>query len=67
MGDRLEIIHPAGNSDVQLTQMENAEAQPMTVAPGSGHTVWLPLPESAVGAFVARYLTVPGDGELHPS
>jgi len=31
----------------------------MTVAPGSGHTVWLPLPESAVGAFVARYLSAP--------
>jgi len=56
VGDMLEVIHPSGNNDVQLTQMENAEAQPMTVAPGSGHTVWLPLPESAVGAFVARYV-----------
>jgi putative protease len=56
VGDLLEIIHPSGNSDVRLTRMENAEAQPMTVAPGSGHTVWLPLPASAVGAFVARYV-----------
>ncbi len=57
VGDRLEIIHPSGNHDVQLTHMENAEAQAMEVAPGSGYTVWLPLPESTVGAFVARYMT----------
>ena len=56
VGDLLEIIHPQGNHDVRLVSMENAEAQAMTVAPGSGHTVWLPLPESAVGAFVARYV-----------
>jgi putative protease len=56
VGDLLEIIHPSGNYDVRLTSMENAEAQAMTVAPGSGHTVWLPLPASVVGAFVARYV-----------
>ncbi len=59
VGDWLEIIAPAGNVDVQLTRMESLEAQPMTVAPGSGHIVWLPLPESAVGAFVARYVNAP--------
>ena len=59
VGDWLEIIQPGGNHNVQLTRMENIEAEPMTVAPGSGHTVWLPLPATAVGAFVARYLTAP--------
>ena len=59
VGDWLEIIQPGGNQDVQLARMENVEAQAMTVAPGSGHTVWLPLPASSVGAFVARYLTEP--------
>jgi putative protease len=57
VGDWLEIIHPQGNQNVQLTSMENGAAEPMTVAPGSGHIVWLPLPASAVGAFVARYVT----------
>ena len=56
VGDLLEVIHPKGNHDVQLTHMENAEAQPVTVAPGSGHVVWLPLPAASVGAFVARYV-----------
>jgi putative protease len=59
LGDTLEIIHPSGNFDVPLKRMENADAQAITVAPGSGHVVWLPLPESAVGAFVARYVAVP--------
>ena len=64
VGDTLEIIHPSGNFDVQLTRMENAAGQAMTVAPGSGHIVWLPLPASAVGAFVARYLTAPEFGKM---
>lgn len=58
VGDRLELIQPGGNVDHELARMENAEAQAVTVAPGSGHTVWLPLPASSVGAFVARYVNV---------
>jgi putative protease len=59
VGDTLEIIQPAGNRDVHLERMENADGQPMAVAPGSGHTVWLALPPDSVGAFVARYLAAP--------
>jgi putative protease len=57
VGDWLEIIHSAGNHNLQLVHMENALAESLSVAPGSGHVVWLPLPASAVGAFVARYVT----------
>lgn len=71
VGDWLEIIHPSGNVDVLLERMENADAAATPVAPGSGHTVWLPLPESAVGAFVARYINPPdsdhAQGELAPA
>ena len=56
VGDRLEIIHPSGNFDVQITRMENADGEPVQSALGSGHTVWLELPAACVGAFVARYL-----------
>jgi putative protease len=59
VGDWLEIIAPAGNVDVLLERMESGDARPIEVAPGSGHVVWLPLPESAVGAFVARYVHAP--------
>ena len=67
VGDWLEIIQPGGNHNVQLTRMETVEAQPMMVAPGSGHIVWLPLPASAVGAFVARYVAAPAlEGAVNP-
>jgi len=56
VGDTLEIINPQGNIDVPLDRMENKAGLAIDVAPGSGHTVWLPLPENTVGAFVARYL-----------
>ena len=56
VGDRLEIIHPTGNFELTLDRMENSEGQPMPVAPGAGHTVWVPVPQAYVGAFVARYL-----------
>ncbi len=59
VGDWLEIIHPAGNFDVQISRMENGDGSAVTVAPGSGHRVWLALPERAVGAFVARYVHAP--------
>ena len=59
VGDWLEVIHPQGNHDVQLDRMENAEGVAVTVASGSGHVVWLPLPPQSVGAFVARYLAEP--------
>jgi putative protease len=59
VGDRLEIIHPTGNFDVQITRMENADGEPVQAALGSGHAVWLELPEACVGAFVARYLEQP--------
>ncbi|MFZ2217419.1 MAG: tRNA 5-hydroxyuridine modification protein YegQ [Rhodoferax sp.] len=59
VGDWLEIIHPSGNHNVHLERMESELAERMTVAPGSGHTVWLPLPSGAVGAFVARYVSDP--------
>ena len=59
VGDWLEIIAPAGNVDVLLGRMGDSEGAEITVAPGSGHTVWLPLPATAVGAFVARYVNPP--------
>jgi putative protease len=59
VGDWLEIIHPDGNFDVQISHMESADGSAVDVAPGSGHTVWLTLPERAVGAFVARYVHAP--------
>ena len=54
VGDTLECVLPGGNFRQRIERMENADAAPVNVAPGSGHRVWLPLPQHAQGAFVAR-------------
>ena len=56
IGDRLESVHPAGNTSWLLTRMENAAGKAVEVAPGSGYKVWVELPESRVGAFIARFV-----------
>lgn len=56
VGDRLEIIHPSGNHIVDLTEMRNAEGTAITVAPGSGHHVQIPLHGDLTSGMVARFL-----------
>ncbi len=56
LGDQLEIIHPAGNCIIPLNRLENRAGEAIEVAPGSGHTVWLSLPEEFQGAYIARLL-----------
>ncbi len=56
VGDRLEVIHPSGNFEVVLDGMESGEGAPMTVAPGNGHRVWIPLPRELPGALLARFV-----------
>ncbi len=56
LGDRLEIIHPSGNRELRLDTLLDMTGESVAVAPGSGHRVQLPLPETLVGAYVARFL-----------
>jgi len=56
VGDRIEVIHPSGNFDLSIDRMENADGDPVSVAPGNGHRVWIPLPGVLPGALLARYL-----------
>ena len=56
VGDRLEIIHPRGNLDIQLDALRNTANQPIEVAPGNGHHVRIRLPAGYEKAFVARYV-----------
>jgi putative protease len=56
VGDKLEIIHPSGNRIVQLTEMKNLEGEAVTVAPGSGHRVQIPLQGELAKGMVARFL-----------
>ena len=56
VGDRIEIIRPAGNLELIIESMRNREGKPTTVAPGNGHLVRIALPPGCEGAFVAKYL-----------
>lgn len=56
VGDRLEIIHPRGNFDLELQAMQKLTGEATAVAPGNGHSVRLALPPGYEKAFVARYL-----------
>jgi putative protease len=53
-GDTIEVVLPGGNTRQTVARMENADGEPLTVAPGDPHHVWIDLPETAAGAFVAR-------------
>ncbi len=56
VGDKLEIIHPAGNSIVELKEMRSMEGSPIVVAPGSGHRVRIPLQGELSKGMVARFV-----------
>ena len=56
VGDKLEIIHPAGNSIVELKEMRSMEGSPIVVAPGSGHRVRIPLQGELAKGMVARFV-----------
>jgi putative protease len=46
VGDQLELMTPQGNLHFNLEQLENTNGQPREVAPGDGHTVYIPVPEN---------------------
>ncbi|MDO8312476.1 MAG: tRNA 5-hydroxyuridine modification protein YegQ [Sideroxyarcus sp.] len=56
VGDKLEIIHPSGNHIIELSQMKSLEGELLTVAPGSGHRVQIPLQGELAKGMVARFL-----------
>jgi putative protease len=56
VGDRIEIVRPAGNFDLVIEAMQNREGEPVAVAPGNGHLMRIALPPGCEGAFVAKYL-----------
>jgi U32 family peptidase len=57
VGDRLEAVHPAGNRDLMVTRLlADDDGREITVAPGAGHVVRLPLDAALEGALLARYV-----------
>ena len=56
VGDRLEVIHPRGNRIVRIEQMQSLDGAAITLAPGSGHRVRVPLHGEFDRAMLARVL-----------
>jgi len=56
VGDKLEIIHPSGNHIIVLNEMKSLKGETLTVAPGSGHHVQIPLQGELAKGMVARFL-----------
>ncbi|MDM3884735.1 tRNA 5-hydroxyuridine modification protein YegQ [Pseudomonas sp. BCRC 81390] len=48
VGDHLELMTPRGNYHFDLHRLCNRQQQPIKVAPGDGHVVYLPIPEQVV-------------------
>ncbi len=58
VGDRLQLLTPAGNHDFTLECMEDLEGNPMSEVPGGGYQVRIPLPAMAgPEALIVRYLS----------
>ena len=56
VGDRLEIIHPSGNIEIDLASMRGKTGEPVTVAAGNGVKVSIPLDAKYEKALIARIL-----------
>jgi putative protease len=41
----MELMTPKGNFHFDLHQLQNVRGEPIEVAPGDGHTVYLPIPD----------------------
>ncbi|WP_417776708.1 tRNA 5-hydroxyuridine modification protein YegQ [Stutzerimonas xanthomarina] len=46
VGDRLELMTPQGNLNFRLDALENKRGERAEVAPGDGHVLYVPVPES---------------------
>ena len=56
-GDRLEIINPVGNYELQLQHMEDLHGKTIPEAPGGGYQIRIPLPPACYdNALIAKYL-----------
>jgi len=61
-GDRMELVTPKGNCSFDLETIIGRNGEAVAVAPGSGHTVKIPLPENTDPtmidgfALLVRYL-----------
>jgi len=60
LGDKLELIQPAGNQDIVIDYMEDQQGNRIDEAKGGGYKIRTRLPESMANlGLIARYLDEP--------
>lgn len=47
IGDHLELMTPKGNFHFALHELRSVSGAAIEVAPGDGHTVYVPVPDGA--------------------
>jgi len=62
LGDHLELMTPKGNFHFDLGELRNGNGEAIEVAPGDGHTVYLPIPDQVELAFGLLMRDIP----VHP-
>ena len=66
VGDHLELMTPQGNMNFTLEHLENGKGEAIEVAPGDGHTVWLPVPEEVELKFALLMRNFNGESTRNP-
>jgi putative protease len=63
VGDTLELMTPQGNWCFRLQALENGRGERVEVAPGDGHTLYLPVPDEVdlQYALLMRELNAPAE------
>jgi putative protease len=61
LGDHMELMTPKGNFHFDLHELQNAQGEALQVAPGDGHTVYLPIPDAVDLGFGLLMRDVRGD------
>jgi len=60
----MELMTPKGNFHFDLHQLQNGKGEAIAVAPGDGHTVYLPIPDAVELKFGLLMRDVAGgDGQ----
>ena len=58
-GDSVELMTPAGNLVFTLETIRNQKGEDVDVAPGDGHIVWVPVPDSLDTRFALLLRNLP--------
>ena len=63
LGDSLELMTPKGNITFTLAQMQNRKGEAVDDAKGSGHIVYIPLPDDIELEFALLMRNLPEDAD----